>query len=209
MRGCSSVTLPPAFPIILLHSEERLAAARVCLSTVCGWTLLIRDFYISADVAPSSANDTKCLIGSFQDCNICGVWNVPVEFRIRIILNMLCLSVVIWAAVILLGVLNPPCLYLCTSSRWLHITLRERVTRAQWSSSSRTQTDPAVHAGLWSEEESSPTVSGWPGVSWGGYPFPLIKTFQDFTYTTARQVRFTFSVSSVWHGWHEMDDIPK
>lgn len=60
---------------------------------------------------------------------------------------------------------TPHCLYSCTFFRWRHTTQRGRVTRARWSSSSQSQTGPAVPAGLSSEEESCPTASRWPGVS--------------------------------------------
>ncbi len=53
----------------------------------------------------------------------------------------------------------------CTASRWQHTTQRGRVTPARWLSSSQTQTDPAVPAGLSSKEESCLTASRWPGVS--------------------------------------------
>lgn len=57
------------------------------------------------------------------------------------------------------------CLCSRLSSRWRHTTQRGRVTLARWLSSSQTQTDPAVPAGLSSEGESCPTASRWHGVS--------------------------------------------
>lgn len=68
---------------------------------------------------------------------------------------------------------NPESLCQCTSSRWQHTTQRGRATLARWSSSSRTQTGPAVPAGLSSKEEFYPTASRWPGVSIT-YHLPLI-----------------------------------